>query len=97
MISVPWFDKEDLKKNKIEIGKTSFLFRWTNEIINESNRYIGFEMDSGFSIYYTGFGIYHRQSKHDKLPFWNYASYQNSKFYNCLRSSIIRCISESKK
>ena len=94
MITVPWFDNHDLNKNNESIGKVNFLFCWTNNENEKDNRYLSFEMNDGFTLFYTGFGCYHRQCKMDSNKFWNYASYQNSKYFSNMRRSLIRCMSD---
>ena len=83
-----------LEKN---IGITNFSFRWTNHENYELNRYLSLEMRGGLTLFYTGFGCYHRQCKMDNNHFWNYASYQNLKYYANMRKNIIRCMSKKKK
>ena len=58
----------------------------------ENLMYLPIEMDDGVSIFFSGYGCYHRQHKTDDGVFSNIASYQNRQFYHKLRMSIIRCL-----
>lgn len=74
-------------------GSANFIFKWQSIKEKQNLMYLPIEMDDGVSIFFSGYGCYHRQHRTNDGVFWNIASYQNRQFYHKLRMSIIRCLS----
>ena len=96
LLSVPFWDMNDLRSKNITLGNANFVFKWTSSNVEQSEqRYLPIKMSSGVSIYFSGFGCYHRQHRTDTEMFWNIGSYQNRSFFQNLKKSIIRCMYDS--
>ena len=62
IVTVPQWDHEDLKLNNKFIGRTKFVFKWTNDTeINQS--YFPIELTDGLSMSFTGFSCSHCQER----------------------------------
>ena len=97
-ISVPYWHPDYYKPfmRSYNKGKANFIFKWTSKDSPESEtRYLPLEMSDGMSVLFSGFGCYHRQHLTNDGTFWNFASYQNKQFYDKLRMSIIRSLSNN--
>ena len=96
LLSVPFWDMNDLRSKNITLGNANFVFKWTSSNVEQSEqRYLPIKMSSGVSIFFSGFGCYHRQHRTDTEMFWNIGSYQNRSFFQNLKKSIIRCMYDS--
>ena len=88
MISVPPYDLELRDKS---ITKYKFQFRWN---VPEDNQFKGvnFILDEGTSLYYNGFGLFHRQipnqKNYDLSSFWNLSMYHNKRLWYTIFKSI---------
>ena len=94
-ITVPYWHPDYYKPEMkwYNKGSVNFMFKWTSKALDEAeSRFFPLEMSDGISIMFTGFGCYHRQCRTNNGTFWNFASYQNKRFYDNLRLSIIRCL-----
>ena len=92
-ISVPYWEKKNKEDNTEQRkGTANFIFKWTtNDEDNYLHRYLPLKMTDGITIFFSGYGCYHRQHRTNNGTFWNFASYQNRTFFQKLRKSIIRC------
>ena len=82
---------KDNKEDNLSLGGANFLFSWCSKE-GEKKKFLPLTMDEGVSIFFSGYGCYHRQHRTDNITFWNIASYQNRQFYQKLRMSVIRCL-----
>ena len=98
-LSVPHWSKKSIDNNN-ELnskprGTANFIFKWTSgDINNHEHRYLPIMMNEGCTIFFSGYGCYHRQHRTNNADFWNYATYQNRQFYHKMRMSIIRNLLE---
>ena len=95
MLSVPFWNKEELIHDGLKIGTASFIFKCVTNYCDQNVMYLPIKMDEGISIYFSGYGCYHRQHRTgDRHEFWNLASYQNRSFWYKLCKSIQRCVTD---
>ena len=106
IITVPQWDRDNLKLNNKSIGRTKFVFKWTNDS-DEHQSYLPIELTDGLSVSFTGFSCCHRQERIFNATtastvrnggngdFYNICSYQNKRYHANLRRSILRCLQES--
>ena len=95
LIATPFWDIDCFNESKTLKGEANFVFKWTScSLPSNEQKYLPLTMKDGINILFSGFGCYHRQHRTNKGLFWNIACYQNSQFYDKLRASIIRLISE---
>ena len=99
IISTPYWNTELMNKQDkrdgvvCNKGSANFIFKWQSIKEKQNLMYLPIEMDDGVSIFFSGYGCYHRQHRTNDGVFWNIASYQNRQFYHKLHMSIIRCLS----
>ena len=93
MIAKPFFD------DTIKIyGDVNFEFQWNRS----SSGILRVKLVEGTVLYYSGYGIMHRQRSTKSqvgtlFDHWNLSSYSNKMFYNCVRSSINRKVNPIKR
>ena len=99
MISTPYWEKNDVctdtnkQTQQGSSGTANFVFKWTtSDPNNREHRYFPVMMSEGVSIFFSGYGCYHRKHRTNNEDFWNFASYQNRSFYHKMRMSVIRCL-----
>lgn len=93
-LSVPFWDVSSFIEAEVEKGDANFIFKWTSNTKQDSDqRYLSLQMKDGMNIFFSGYGCFHRQHLKNQGKFWNFASYQNTAFYDKVRASILRCLS----
>ena len=86
LISIP---KQVIPKDTKCFPKYDFLFKLTN------NQSINISLKPGISFMFSGLFLTHRQNKskvtqHDKMPFFNMASYGNKRLFHHIRKTYNR-------
>ena len=90
MITVPYVSNDIQQKSTCEY---MFQFRWSN-IDGIFNKGLNIRLNQGVSLYYNGYGLYHRQvpneTNFNSSIFWNMSMYHNKRLFHSINMSINR-------